>query len=323
MAADDKTAQSPKPTKKRSASKPTDRVAIVAGLRTPFAKQSTHYKKTNAIELGKMVVSEMIARNNLDLNEIERVVFGQVAVMPEAPNIAREIVLGTNMSPATDAYSVSRACATSFQSAVSIAESIQAGAISVGIAGGADSASVLPFGVSKRLGATLLDLSKAKTAGQRLKLISKLRPSDLMPVPPAVKEYSTGLRMGDNAEQMARDRGITREQQDQLAHRSHTLAAQAWEAGLLDEEVMTGHVPPYSSEPLERDNLVRFDSELAGYARLKPVFDRKYGTVTAANASPLTDGAAALLLMSEKKAKALGLQANGVHQELCFCGAER
>ncbi|MCG6386708.1 beta-ketoacyl synthase N-terminal-like domain-containing protein, partial [Vibrio fluvialis] len=146
-----------------------------------------------------MVVSEMLARTDIDPALIEQVVFGQVVQMPEAPNIAREIVLGTGMSIHTDAYSVTRACATSFQSAVNVAESIMAGTIDIGIAGGADSSSVLPIGVSKKLASSLLALSKTKTLGQKLSVLKSLSLKDLMPVPPAVAEYSTGLSMGQTA----------------------------------------------------------------------------------------------------------------------------
>ncbi|MRX28507.1 acetyl-CoA C-acyltransferase FadI [Kangiella sp. HZ709] len=295
-----------------------DRVAIVSGLRTPFAKQATHYRGVNAIELGKMVVNELITKTELDPDLIERVVFGQVVVLPEAPNIAREIVLGTPMNVRTDAYSISRACATSFQTIASLADSIMLGDVSVGIAGGADSSSVVPIGVSKKLSLALVDLQKARTFGQKLAILKKLRPGDLLPVPPAIKEYSTGLSMGQNAEQMARDRGITREEQDALAHRSHSLAAKAWESGLLNDEVMTAHVPPYTKEPLSQDNIVRFNSTLEGYAKLRPAFDKKYGTLTAANSTPLSDGASAVVLMSESKAKALGYKPLGYIKSYAF-----
>ncbi|AKE51540.1 acetyl-CoA C-acyltransferase FadI [Kangiella geojedonensis] len=309
-------------TKKTTRSTKQDRVAIVSGLRTPFAKQATHFRGINAIELGKMVVNELIQKTELDPKVIERVVFGQVVILPEAPNIAREIVLGTPMDVHTDAYSVSRACATSFQSVASLAESIMAGDVSVGIAGGADSSSVVPIGVSKKLSLALVDLQKARTFGQKLSILKTLRPKDLMPVPPAIKEYSTGLTMGQNAEQMARDRGITRQEQDELAHRSHTLAAQAWEEGKLDDEVMTAYVEPYTKEPLSRDNVVRFNSTLEGYAKLRPAFDRKYGTLTAANSTPLSDGAAAVVLMKESQAKALGYEPLGYIRSYAFSAIE-
>ncbi|EJV9422824.1 acetyl-CoA C-acyltransferase FadI [Vibrio vulnificus] len=294
-----------------------ERVAIVAGLRTPFARQSTEFSQVPAVDLGKMVVSDLLARTDIDPKLIDQVVFGQVVQMPEAPNIAREIVLGTGMNIHTDAYSVTRACATSFQSAVNVAESIMAGAIDIGIAGGADSSSVLPIGVSKKLAASLLALSKTKTLGQKLKVLSGLGLKDLMPVPPAVAEYSTGLSMGQTAEQMAKTHGITRAEQDALAHRSHTLASQAWRDGKIAGEVMTAFPEPYKKWIAE-DNNIRHDSTLEGYAKLRPAFDRQYGSVTAANSTPLTDGAAAVLLMREGRAKELGMDILGYIRGYAF-----
>lgn len=294
-----------------------ERIAIVSGLRTPFAKQATAFHHVPALDLGKLVVNEMLERLDFDRKEIDQLVFGQVVQMPEAPNIAREIVLGTGMPVNVDAYSVSRACATSFQAIANVAESIMAGHTQVGIAGGADSSSVLPIGVSKKLAGSLVDLTKARTLSQRLKIFSKLRPKDLMPVPPAVAEYSTGLSMGQTAEQMAKSHSISRADQDALAHRSHTLASQAWAEGKLTQEVMTAHVPPYKSF-IEQDNNIRTNSQLEGYAKLKPVFDRKYGSVTAANSTPLTDGAAAVMLMNESKAKAMGYEILGYIRSYAF-----
>ncbi|MCG9700454.1 acetyl-CoA C-acyltransferase FadI [Vibrio natriegens] len=294
-----------------------ERVAIVAGLRTPFARQSTEFSQVPAVDLGKMVVSEMLARTDLDPKLIEQVVFGQVVQMPEAPNIAREIVLGTGMNVHTDAYSVTRACATSFQAAVNVTESIMAGTIDIGIAGGADSSSVLPIGVSKKLAANLLALSKTKTLGQKLNVLRNLSFKDLMPVPPAVAEYSTGLSMGQTAEQMAKTHGISRAEQDALAHRSHTLASQAWKEGKVQGEVMTAFPEPYKKW-ISEDNNVRHDSTLEGYAKLRPAFDRQYGSVTAANSTPLTDGGAAVMLMREGKAKELGMEILGYIRGYAF-----
>ncbi|PLR34406.1 acetyl-CoA C-acyltransferase FadI [Chimaeribacter coloradensis] len=298
-----------------------DRIAIVDGLRTPFAKQATAYHGIPAVDLGKTVVSELLARSGLDPQVIDQLVFGQVVQMPEAPNIAREIVLGTGMDVQTDAYSVSRACATSFQAVVNVAESIMAGTVRAGIAGGADSSSVLPIGVSKTLARTLVDANKARTLSQRLKLFSRLRPRDLLPVPPAVAEYSTGLRMGDTAEQMAKSHHISREDQDALAHRSHQRAADAWKAGHLREQVMAAHFPPYRT-PLEQDNNIRQDSQLAHYAKLRPAFDRRHGSVTAANSTPLTDGAAAVLMMSESRAAELGMAPLGYLRSYAFTATD-
>ncbi|MBA3581633.1 MAG: acetyl-CoA C-acyltransferase FadI [Gammaproteobacteria bacterium] len=294
-----------------------ERVAVVAGLRTPFAKQATFLRELSAIELGKMTVAELLARSDIDPALIERVVYGAVMILPEAPNIAREIVLGTGMPVTTDAFSVSRACATSFQAVASIADAIRLNDISIGIAGGADSSSVLSIQASRPLANTLILASKEKTLSAKIKLFRKLQLRDFLPVPPAAAEYSTGLRMGDTAEQMAKDYGITRAAQDALAHRSHSLAAQAWETGKLDDEVLRTYIPPFA-KTYHRDENIRFDSKLENYAKLKPAFDRQYGTVTAANSTPLTDGASAILLMSESRAKALGYKPLGYIKQYVF-----
>ncbi|PST94772.1 acetyl-CoA C-acyltransferase FadI [Photobacterium sp. NCIMB 13483] len=294
-----------------------ERIAIVSGLRTPFARQSTAFDRLSALDLGKLAVNEMLQVADFDPQLIDQVVFGQVVQTPELPNIAREIILGTGMNIHTDAYSVTRACATSFQAAVNVTESIMAGSIDIGIAGGADSTSMLPIGVSKKMAATLLALSKAKTMPARLKLLSALGVKDLMPVPPAIAEYSTGLSMGQTAEQMAKSHAISREEQDTFAHRSHTLAAKAWQDGLLNNEVITAFSAPYL-QWIDRDNNIRQDSTLAAYAQLTPAFDRLHGSVTAANSTPLTDGAAAILLMREGRAKELGLTPLGYIRSYAF-----
>jgi len=283
------------------------RVAIVAGLRTPFAKSGTAYRDLSALDLGKIVVSELLQRAEIDPKIVELVVYGQVVPSLSAPNIAREIVLGAGMPKNIEAFSVSRACATSIQSLTSAAEDILEGQHDVAITGGADSASDVPIAVSKKLASALIEASRAKTIMQKLKIFSSLKPKDLVPVPPALKEPSTGLTMGESAEKMAREGAISREDQDAFAVRSHQKAAQAWSDGVFAEEVMHVVVPPKFDQAIGEDNLVRKDSTVEAMSKLKPVFDRKYGTLTAGNSSPLTDGASALLLMSEEKAKSLGL----------------
>jgi acetyl-CoA acyltransferase len=297
------------------------RVAIVSGLRTPFAKQGTAYRTLTALDLGKIVVAELLQRTGIEPSQVQQVVYGQVIPSLSVPNIAREIVLSTGMPRGIEAYSVARACATSYQSTVNVAESIMAGVIDCGIAGGADSASDAPMAVSKKLTEALVKVSKARSLGEKLQAFAGVGAADLMPIPPALKEPSTGLTMGESAEKMAKENGITREDQDAYAHRSHTLAAQAWGDGRLREEVMPVFVPP-RYEAFDEDNLVRKDSELDAYAKLKPVFDRKYGTVTAGNSSPLTDGASALLLMTDKKAKALGLEVLGYLRSYAFSAVD-
>ena len=267
----------------------------------------TAYAKQSALSLGSTVVQELLERHNMSPGQVDRVVYGQVVPSLSAPNIAREIVLDTGMPRTTDAFSVSRACATSYQSTIDAAQAIMLGEIDCAIAGGADSASDVPIAVRKPLAEALIKLSRAKSLPDRLRSLSSLRPRDLLPEPPALVERSTGLSMGQSAEKMAQENGIPRSQQDELAHRSHTNAAKAWADGRLREEVMTVLSPPKYDKPTSEDNMVRKESKVEGYAKLRPVFDRKHGTITAGNSSPLTDGASALIAMNEEKAKAEGL----------------
>jgi acetyl-CoA acyltransferase len=248
-------------------------------------------------------------------------VYGQVIPSLAVPNIAREIVLGVDLPRSVEAYSVARACATSYQSTVNVVESILAGVIDCGIAGGADSASDIPMATSKPLSDALLSASRQKSVGGKLRSLRGLSPRDILPIPPALKEPSTGLTMGESAEKMAKENGISRRSQDDFAHRSHTLAAQAWADGRYGEDVMTAYPPP-KLEPVREDNLVRKDSELEAYQKLRPVFDRRYGTITAGNSSPLTDGASALIVMRESKAKSLGHAPLGYVKSWAFAAVD-
>lgn len=297
------------------------RVALVAGLRTPFQKERTGYARLSALDLGAAVVSELLARFDVRADEIAQVVFGQVVPSLNAPNIAREIVLRTSLPKSVEAYSVSRACATSYQSVINLAQSIALGVLDCGIAGGADSISDVPVAVSKNLAGALVQANRARTLGERVRAFVDLKPADLVPLAPAIKELSTGLTMGESAEKMVKENGISREAQDRYAHRSHVLAARAWEDGRLREEVMTFFVPP-TYEPVSEDNLVRKNSKLEDYGRLRPAFDRDYGSVTAGNSSPLTDGAAAILLMDADKAESEGRKVLGYLRSHAFSAVD-
>ncbi len=298
------------------------RAAIVAGLRTPFCRSGTAFRDMTALDLAKAVVSELVARSEIDPREIDQVVFGQVVPSISGPNVARELVLGTNLPKQIEAYSVSRACATSIQSLVSAANAISSSGADVIIAGGTESLSDVPITVSRALAQALVEASKAKTLGDKIKSFRRLKGRDLLPVPPALKEPTTGLTMGESAEKMAKENGISREAQDAFAHRSHGLAAKAWAEGKFSDEVIPVHVPPRFDQTVQEDNIVRKDGQLESYRALKPVFDRRYGTITAGNASPLTDGAAALLVMSEEKAKALGYEPLGYLKSYAFAGVD-
>lgn len=283
-----------------------DRVAVVAGLRTPFTKQGTALRALRSVDLGTLVVKELIARSEISPREITLCVYGQVVPTLDWLNIAREVVLRAGLPKDIEAYSVSRACATSIQALTSATEAILAGQHDVAVVGGADSMSDVPLGLSRRLAGALVEAQKARSLGARLKAFSGISPKDLIPpVPGFSREPTTGEQMGEAAEKMAKLNGITRKEQDEIAHLSHSNAARAWKDGTYAAEVMHVIPPPYD-KPVARDNLVREDSTLEAYAKLSPSFDRKHGTITAGNASPLTDGASALLVMRESKARALG-----------------
>jgi acetyl-CoA acyltransferase len=283
-----------------------DRVAVVAGLRTPFTKAGTALASMRTVDLATAVVKELMARSELSPKEVGLCVYGQVVPTLDWLNLAREVVLRAGLPRDLDAYSVSRACATSLQALTCAAEEILAGQHDVAIVGGADSLSDVPLGVGKRLASALMAAQKARSLGDKLRAFSKLSPRDLVPpVPGFSREPTTGEQMGEAAEKMAKLNGVTRAAQDALAHASHTNAARAWADGTYAAEVMHVIPPPYDA-PVARDNLVRDDSTLEGYARLPPAFERRHGTITAGNASPLTDGASALLVMRESKARALG-----------------
>lgn len=294
-----------------------DRIAVVAGLRTPFARQATFFRTQSAIDLGRMVVKELIARTEIDPQSIDRLIYGQVAILPKAPNIAREVVLGTQLPVTCDAYSVSRACATSFQSVASIMDGIKNNDIKIGIAGGADSSSVVPICFSDNFALKLVQANKARSIGAKLKALKGTRLKDLAPIPPAIAEYTTGLRMGDSAEQMAKDHQISRQSQDELTIRSHQLAHQAWEEGKLDDEVIRAYSDT-KKDPFIRDENIRADSSLEKLSSLRPAFDRQHGSITAANSTPLTDGACALLMMKESVAKAWGYEPLGFIRHYAF-----
>ncbi|MBE3075079.1 MAG: acetyl-CoA C-acyltransferase FadI [Actinobacteria bacterium] len=282
------------------------RVAIVAGVRTPFAKAGTAFRTLSAIDLGKLCVAELLQRTSLDGSEVQALVFGTVIPSILAPNIAREVSLLPQLPKSVPAYSVSRACASANQAITDAADQIALGHIDVAIAGGAESLSNVPILHSQGFAEALVMASKAKSITGRIRALARIRPKDLVPITPAIAEPSTGETMGQSGEKMAKLNSIAREEQDHFALRSHRLAAAGTADGRLTAEIMPVYVPPRFDSVLTSDNGIREDTSYEQLAALKPVFDRKYGTVTAGNSSPLTDGGACVLLMSEDKARSLG-----------------
>lgn len=298
------------------------RVAIVDGLRTPFAKAGTALKQASTLDLSASLVTELLARSGLPPRKVERVVFGSVIQDVGSPNLAREIVLSTPLPDDVDAYSLTRACATSTQTFVDAAQAILLGEIDVAITGGADSLSRPPVTFSDEFVSVMLEAQAAPDLSGRLRAVSRLRPKDLAPNPPAIADRSTGETMGDGAERMAKHWRIGREEQDRYALESHRKAVEAWEKGVYDPEVMPFPVPPSYREVVDRDTIPRADTSIEKLASLRPVFDRHYGTITAGNASPLTDGASALILMEEGTARRLGYQPKAFLRAYSFAAVD-
>lgn len=284
------------------------RVAIVDGMRTPFARAWTTFKDLGAADLGGAAVRSLLTTADIDPREVEQLFFGCVAATPHGPHIGREVVFRTPIRPQVPAVTVQLYCASAARAVVDGANEIAMGNADVVVAGGAESMSEAQALWPKKVTHALQRASKARTLGQRLGAFKGLHLRDLKPESPGIAEPTTGQSMGESAEIMAKDLGVRREDQDAWALESHRRSAAAYEAGRMQEEVCALPLAPSFEETVARDTDVRTDTSLEQLARLRPVFDRKYGTVTAGNSSPLTDGAAAVLLMSEQRARDLGCE---------------
>lgn len=286
---------------------PRDRQpVIVAGLRTPFARAGTVLKDATAVTLARFATRELLARAGLDGRDVDQVIFGQVVPSVLAPNVAREVSLLPQFPKTVPAYTLNRACASAAQAITSAADQIVLGHADVVVAGGVESLSDIPILHSRRMRDILVEASRARTLGQRLGSFARIRPRDLIPVSPAIAEPSTGETMGQSAEKMAKENHISREAQDWLALVSHQRAAAATADGRLTAEIAPWFGGRRMDEVVTADNGIRTDTSLEKLAQLKPVFDRRYGSVTAGNSSPLTDGAAVVIVMARAKAEALG-----------------
>ncbi len=287
------------------ASTASRRAVIVAGARTPFVRAFTDFTKMDSIALADAAVRGLLERTALPGDQVQAIVWGGVILPSAAPNIAREIALDLKLDPGCEGHTVTRACASGLQAVTTAAAAIERGEYDVMIAGGSDSTSNAEIKLPQKLvhaGAPIA-LGKPKLKDY-LSAAAQLAPfTDILPSRPRIAERTTGEVMGESAEKMARIHGIGRAEQDEFAARSHHRAAAAIESGRFDDEVLRVRTP--DGAEISRDGLVRADTSVEKLARLKPVF-AEGGTVTAGNASPLTDGASAVLLMSEERARALG-----------------
>ncbi|MCB9567282.1 MAG: acetyl-CoA C-acyltransferase [Myxococcales bacterium] len=305
--------------------RPPRAVAVVAAARTPFCRAGGALARRSPVELGVAAAREVVLRLGIRPERLDQAIFGIVSAPVGAPNIAREIVLGAAFPPSLPAYTVTRACVSANQAVTNAADQIALGRADVVLAGGAEVLSDVPILFGRRFRDAMVTASRAKTGTDRLRAFTSLRPRDLAPVAPAIAEPSTGETMGQSAEKMAKAFGIRREDQDRFAFRSHQRAVDAWERGALGPRVVAVSAPKGEGGALtvvERDDHPRADTTLDRLAALRPVFDRKLGSVTAGNASPLTDGASALILAAEEVARAEGWPILGILRDYEYAAVD-
>jgi acetyl-CoA C-acetyltransferase/acetyl-CoA acyltransferase len=300
-----------------------NQITLIDGIRTPFCKMGTAFKDMNAQSLGRIAARELIERAGIDPRHIDEVIFGNVAQPPDAANIARIIALHSGIPLTTPAFTVHRNCASGLEAIVTAALKIRAGEGGTILAGGTESMSHIPFYLTRELQDILSQWSRAKSFAERLTIISSLRLKNLAPrigLQLGLTDPVCGLNMGQTAEVLAKEFGVTREEQDQFALMSHQRAHQA--RAFLREEIVPVITEPGYRDVVEDDNGPREGQTLEALAKLKPVFDRRSGTVTAGNASQITDGAAAVLVMAESRAKELGLTPLGYLRAFAYAGVE-
>ncbi len=283
---------------------PARRVAVLGGIRIPFARQDGPYATASNQDMLTATLDALVTKFDLQGEVLGEVAAGAVLKHSRDFNLTRESVLGSKLAPETPAYDVQQACGTGLETTILVANKIALGQIECGIAAGADTTSDAPLALNEHLRGALLEAKRAKTNGGRLRALAKLRPQQIVPEIPRNAEPRTGLSMGEHTALMAREWGIGRGEQDELAARSHHRLAAAYDDGFLDDLVT-----PFLG--LERDQNLRPDSSVEKLAKLRPVFGGPDGTMTAGNSTPLSDGASAVLLASEEWAAAheIGVQA--------------
>ena len=300
-------------------------VVIVNGLRTPYAKMGTEFKNITAHELGAILLKEFIQRMEIDVNLINEVIFGNVAQPPEATNIARNIALLAGIPEHIPAFSAQRNCSSGMQAIADAWFRIQVGQGDTYISGGVESMSKIPLLWNEAATNWFGKMFRAKSAGQKVSTLSGFKLNFLKPVVGlqlGLTDGFCGLNMGETAEILAKEFSINREEQDRFAMTSHNRAESAQNNEFFKDEIMSVPVPPKYKQVLDHDNGVRKGQSMEALAKLRPVFDKYNGTVTAGNASQITDGAAVLLVMEEKKAEEMGYRPLGRIKTFAFAGLD-
>jgi acetyl-CoA acyltransferase len=299
-------------------------VVLIDGFRTPFAKSGTALAKVHARELGRVAIAELLARHGVPPTEVDEVILGNVAQPSDSANIARVIALLAGIPERVPAVTVHRNCASGMESLVQAHERIAAGNADLIVAGGTENMSQIPLIVSEGMTRAFERSSRAKSLGQRVGAFAGIKPKDFAPrvaIMEGLTDPISGLNMGETAEVIAKDFGISREAQDDFALMSHRRASAATESGRLAEEIVPVFAPPYEQAVIE-DVGPRKNQSLEALAKLRPFFDRRYGTVTPGNSCPITDGAAAMIVASADKARELGLRPAGRIKSYAFVGLD-
>lgn len=279
---------------------------LVDGARIPFLKSATNYNDLMAYDLGRMAIQGLLARNPIDPASIDQVIMGNVIQEVRTSNVARESALGAGIPNTVPAFTSSMACISSNQSITVGIDQIRSGQAKIILAAGTETMSDIPVRFKKKFRQKVLAARKYKSPIDFLGFLKGLRFKDLAPELPAIAEFSTGETMGQSADRMAAKFGVSRNDQDEFAMRSHLTAAKATEEGLLDQELIPAKVPP-KFDVVKHDNGFRADTTMEKLSKLRPAFIKPHGTITAGNASFLTDGASACLIMEEQTALSLGL----------------
>lgn len=294
------------------------RVAIVYGLRTPFIKSGTLLENLSSLDLGKKVTIELLNRSEVDPESIGEVIFGTTISTIRTSNLSREIALGAGIPTDVPAYTLSSACLSSFRAVTNAAEGIMVGNYDVALAGGTESISNMPILYSKRFRKIFKEYSRTRNPMRKLQQMFKLRIQDIVPNPHEIAELSAEISMAKYAEQIAKENRISRNDQDEFSLRSHKLAFQATEDARLQKELISLFIPPNFSPAVSIDNGIRKDLRMEDLSKLKPIYDKIYGSVTEGNSCPLSDGASAVLLMSEEKAEATGYEPLGYIRSFAY-----
>lgn len=297
------------------------KVVVVDGCRTPFLRSGSNYMDLMSYQLGQYAIKGLLTKTGLSPDVVDQVVMGTVISNVKTSNVARESAITAGIPNTTPCHTVTQACISANRAISSGCLEIMSGRADVVIAGGVDNTSDTPINFRKAMQKKLFKAQKLRGLGDSLKFLFSLRPGDFLPERPKVAEYSTNRVMGEDCDIMAARFQVSREAQDEYAVRSHKMAAQAHEDGHLSAEMCEVALPPMF-KPIDKDNGIRGDTSLEKVKRLRPAFDRKFGTLTAANSSFLTDGAAAVLLMSEEKAKSLGLIPKAEIVDFVFTGQD-